>query len=437
MENKKNNVVENKNNSYWTYIGIAVLLFIVVVAVLIFSQKEDESKEGKIFNHNQQGWYNNNNGWDKNNPSSDRNREDKWNKGKDKPKQKKPDTNQDFREKGYSERDIKQLKDWGFEASDVPDLKAKKRRGVVNTLAVGRKTEKGSCSQLVIIKKESPHVSSKEPQWTKIKQSSHFADTSGVNETVIRFAIAKIIEQGYNWKYDVYVLQANDNAVISGSSAGSSIYIAFLSACYSDCAIPKSLAITGELKVEKKEIPNEIRRIPKKYQWRTNLCSQCGNYSDVWHLIYDKETGKLEKHYTTNATDPNSQWVFCNQQCYNEWWDKNVYNCLECGRQRFGNCSCCSKYHSWVGENDDGKLFCSKKCINKHYPKTYEEGKVAGIGGIRGKVTAAVEKGCDIIVISKENSSDYYNEVPLSIRAKIKKIYEVENYEELKNLFPF
>jgi len=29
--------------------------------------------------------------------------------------------------------------------------------------------------------------------------------------------------------------------------------MAFLSACYSDCAIPKNLAITGELKTEKKK----------------------------------------------------------------------------------------------------------------------------------------------------------------------------------------
>jgi len=51
-----------------------------------------------------------------------------------------------------------------LEAKDCPDLKAEKRRGVVNTLAVDRGTEKGSCSELVIIKKESPHVSNKEPQ---------------------------------------------------------------------------------------------------------------------------------------------------------------------------------------------------------------------------------------------------------------------------------
>jgi len=62
------------------------------------------------------------------------------------------------------------------------------------------------------------------------------------------------------------VLQANSNAVISGPSAGSSVYMAFLSACYSDCAIPKNLAITGELKTEKKEIPTKSESVRKKYQ---------------------------------------------------------------------------------------------------------------------------------------------------------------------------
>ncbi|CAJ0761330.1 15532_t:CDS:2 [Entrophospora sp. SA101] len=74
-------------------------------------------------------------------------------------------------------------------------------------------------------------------------------------------------------------------------------------------------------------------------------------------------------------------------------------------------------------------------CVNKHYPATYEEGKIKSIGGIAGKISAAVEKGCDTIVIPKSNSSDYRDEVPLSIRTKVKKLHKVENYEDLKNLF--
>lgn len=158
----------------------------------------------------------------------------------------------------------------------------------------------------------------------------------------------------------------------------------------------------------------------------------------MWHFIYDKSNGgKLEKNYLNNATNPDSQWVFCNLKCYNEWRGKNVYNCSKCGQQRFGNCSCCGKCHSWIRESNDSEVFCSKECVDEYYPKTYEEGKIVGIGGIRGKITAAVEKGCDIIVISKENSSDYCDEVPLSIQDKVKKLYEVENYKDLQNLFPF
>jgi hypothetical protein len=419
MEEESNT---NKSNNYWI---ILVIVLLFVIAALVFSQSETKSKKKKTPRRNQQGWYDNNQRQDSpiNDEDNDNNEE--------------PDPHQDFIEKGYSKRDIKELTGWELEASEVPDLKAEKRRGVVNTLAVSGEAEKGSCSQLVIILKKSPHVNSKEPQWTKIKQSGHFADTSNINEIVIRFAIAKIIEQGYNWKYDVYVLQANSNSIISGTSAGSGVYMAFLSACYSDCAIPKNLAITGELRTEKKEIPNQTESIPKKYQWQTNRCAQCNKRSQVYHFIYDKTTGKLEKNYFSNAVNPDSQWVFCTWKCYNDWWDENVYNCSECGRQRFGNCSCCSKYSSWVWGNKDDERFCSEKCINKRYPKKYEEGKIVAIGGIRGKITAAVEKGCNIIIISKENSSNYYDEVPLSVQAKVKKLYEVENYKDLQKLFPF
>ena len=230
-------------------------------------------------------------------------------------------------------------------------------------------------------------------------------------------------------------MKANSNATtVSGSSAGSGVYMALLSAFYSDCAIPKNLAITGALETEKKEIPAKIEPSPKKYQWRTDHCTQCGKYSQLYHFIYSKITGKLEQSFN-NATNPESQWVFCTWNCYDKWWNKNVYNCSECHQQRFGNCACCGKHHSWIRENNKNEKFCSEKCLNKRYPKTYEEGKVVAIGGIGGKISAAVEKGCDTIIIPKSNSSDYHNEVPLSVRTKVKRVHEVENFEDLKNLF--
>ena len=83
--------------------------------------------------------------------------------------------------------------------SEVPDLKSKKRRGVVNTLAVAGK--EGTCSELVIILKESPHVKAnildKDLSKMKIKQSLAFADTEVSNRVVIDFAINKIIEEGH------------------------------------------------------------------------------------------------------------------------------------------------------------------------------------------------------------------------------------------------
>ncbi|KLL01584.1 MAG: hypothetical protein MRERC_14c030 [Mycoplasmataceae bacterium RC_NB112A] len=51
------------------------------------------------------------------------------------------------------------------------------------------------------------------------------------------------------------------------------------------------------------------------------------------------------------------------------------------------------------------------------------------------KITAAVEQDYNAIVISKENSSEYQNEVSLSIQAKVKNLYEVENHQELRNVF--
>lgn len=104
------------------------------------------------------------------------------------------------------------------------------------------------------------------------------------------------------------MLKANSNAgTISGSSAGVGVYMALLSAFYSDCAIPKNLAVTGALDTEKKEIPTKIEPSPKKYQWQANRCIQCGKRSKFFHFIYDKKTGKLEKNYLGNATDPDSQ----------------------------------------------------------------------------------------------------------------------------------
>ncbi|CAI2187104.1 19475_t:CDS:2 [Funneliformis geosporum] len=71
--------------------------------------------------------------------------------------------------------------------------------------------------------------------------------------------------------------------------------------------------------------------------------------------------------------------------------------------------------------------------IIMRYPKEYEEGKIVAIGGIGEKVSAAVEKGCDTIIIPKSNL-DYYTEVPLSVRAKVENLHEIESYKDLEKL---
>lgn len=401
-----------QNDNHW--IILAVFFSFVVIALILSQQNSKAKKTNQKFSRYER----------QNGPTDDENGDD--NEDQD---------YQEFQQKGYlSKEDIQELRNWGLEASNVPDLKAKKRKGVVNTLAVDGKTGKGSCSELVIILKKSPHVSADNLDSMKVNQSKKFADTRNNNDAIIRFAAKKLIKKGHEWNYDVYVLKANSNATtVSGSSAGSGVYMALLSAFYSD-AIPKNLAITGELETEKKEIPSKIETQPKKCQWRADRCAQCQKRSQLYHLIYNKNLHKLEQSFS-NATDPNSQWVFCAKKCFREWWDENVYNCSKCSQQRFGSCSCCGKHYSWIGEGEDNEPFCSQECANKHYPATYEEGKIIAIGGIAGKVSAAVEKGCDTIIIPKSNSSDYHDKVPLSVQAKVKRLHEVENYEDLKNVF--
>lgn len=75
------------------------------------------------------------------------------------------------------------------------------------------------------------------------------------------------------------------------------------------------MAITGALDTEKREVSNQIESVPKKYQWRTDRCVQCQNRSAVWHLIFNKADNKIEQS-TRNATNPDTELVFCNQGCF-------------------------------------------------------------------------------------------------------------------------
>ncbi|KLL01582.1 MAG: hypothetical protein MRERC_14c026 [Mycoplasmataceae bacterium RC_NB112A] len=199
--------------------------------------------------------------------------------------------NQGFIEKRYLDnKGIQGLKHWGLEVKNVPDLKENKRRGAINTLSVdSQNKQKGSVSQLVIILKPSSDVLSADLRLMKINQSQNFADTRSYNEAVIRFAINKLIEQGSNWKYDVYVLKTNSGAsIISSPSAGTGVYVALLSSFYSDFLIPKNLVIAGTLETDKKEIPHQIEPVSKKFRWQADHCTQCDRRSDVYHFIYDK-----------------------------------------------------------------------------------------------------------------------------------------------------
>lgn len=252
---------KSKNSSYWIVLFIALLF--VVVAFIFYQQEEKPAKEIEETFPSHNRWEQHDNNKRRNELA---NRRD--NSGEE---ERQFDPHQEFIEKGYSKKDIKELTNWDLEASEVPDLKAEKRRGVVNTLSVVDEYDKeGSCSELVIILKKSPHVKvnslnidekgipNNGLSSMKINQSQEFADTKDSNKEVIKFAIRKIVEKGHTWEWDVYVLKANNNAgTISGGSAGSGVYLTLLSAFYSD-TIPKNLAITGAFKTEGEEISTKI-----------------------------------------------------------------------------------------------------------------------------------------------------------------------------------
>ncbi|KLL05304.1 MAG: hypothetical protein MRERV_2c025 [Mycoplasmataceae bacterium RV_VA103A] len=262
-------------SNYWF---ILAFLLIAVIALIIFQSEVKEKKKSSKFS-SRSNWNGNDYKRRKNNlPDLEDQEDNDENEEEDNGKDYDYEL---FRQKGYFDRDIKELKSWGFEAGEVPDLLAEKRRGVVNTLSVDTE-EKGFCSELVILLKESPHTMTIDnlDDILKINQSQGFAEsTRNNNSQVIKFAIRKIIQQGHKWEHDVYVLKVNSAATISGTSAGSGVYLALLSARFPNCALSKKLAITGVLDTEKKSTSVPIATNPKKYHWQGDHCVKCGKYS--------------------------------------------------------------------------------------------------------------------------------------------------------------
>ncbi|CAG8754945.1 11301_t:CDS:2 [Funneliformis caledonium] len=92
------------------------------MAALIISQQETKPKKKKFFSRNQQGQYDNHR--DRNDPTDEENDDEEEN-------QNNYDPHQGFIKKGYSNKDIQELRVAG---------------------------EKGFCDELVIILKKSPHA---------------------------------------------------------------------------------------------------------------------------------------------------------------------------------------------------------------------------------------------------------------------------------------
>lgn len=129
--------------------------------------------------------------------------------------------------------------------------------------------------------------------------------------------------------------------------------------------------IIGEYDWTVKQLRNlshEVQDSQKQNQTnRLSHCAQCNKKSKVYHFIWDKRTKKLEKSYS-NATDLNNEWVFCNQNCFNEWY-KKWWSSFE-NELKDLTCKNCKNKFQVEREYKRGKEitktydFCSQKCLN-------------------------------------------------------------------------
>ncbi|CAI2192203.1 11616_t:CDS:2, partial [Funneliformis geosporum] len=136
------------------------------------------------------------------------------------------------------------------------------------------------------------------------------------------------------------------------SVANDRVYLAFM---YSLTSCPKlfvqianvaSVKISQEVEtasvenvdiVETEEKQEENIKKKRESRHKLSYCHTCNNKSAIYHYIYDKRTGKIEKSLF-DSTDSNNQLVFCNQTCFNKYMEKqNAYICAECGKRGSGD----------------------------------------------------------------------------------------------------
>jgi hypothetical protein len=118
--------------------------------------------------------------------------------------------------------------------------------------------------------------------------------------------------------------------------------------------------------VDKIKKRTEAEKKKEEKEWKSSHCAKCGKKSTVWHYIYDKYTKKLEWSLD-NANNPDQQWIFCTKEHFNEWKKNDCYTCLECNQEKLGGTY-------WYREkSNDGKKFCSEKCVDIYYAPTCDK----------------------------------------------------------------
>ncbi|KLL05234.1 MAG: hypothetical protein MRERV_3c049 [Mycoplasmataceae bacterium RV_VA103A] len=101
----------------------------------------------------------------------------------------------------------------------------------------------------------------------------------------------------------------------------------------------------------------------KQQKHKASHCRQCNNKSLFYHYIYDKRTKKIEQT-SSNATDPENQLVFCNQDCYEKYF---TTSCHQCSQSIKPGQTC------FFSRNDSTIRFCSKSCGEKYLHKKQQQ----------------------------------------------------------------
>ena len=166
----------------------------------------------------------------------------------------KVDKSQELIDKGYSEKDIEQLKEWELLEQKFPNLYDEKRIGVTNTLSVmysydawgGEHLKGGSSSELLLFLKSRNHSNS------QININFPPNKISDSQQKSVREIIYNLLQNSQKLgqeikQYDIYILRLRTgNTTYTGPSSGVAHYLALYSALH-QTPLPKNLGSTATI----------------------------------------------------------------------------------------------------------------------------------------------------------------------------------------------